>query len=177
MFCVVFRSAYSHRPIRDAGDLIVLLCVVFRSAFFLLFSGVSGSAAYIALRCFAVGLFIRSEFPCKARLCKFPQKNFRNSSVLRRFCHPKLSKDRAIFFLYCDPLHFVAILLHSAFWVHHGVCSGSQAGGSAPMLTMHRGARIPRRPPSFAVSVKKRPAEVGNGNYRRTDRSTYIRTN
>ncbi len=32
MFCVVFRSAYSHRPIRDAGDLIVLLCVVFRPA-------------------------------------------------------------------------------------------------------------------------------------------------
>lgn len=32
LFCVVFRSAYSHRPIRDAGDLIVLLCVVFRPA-------------------------------------------------------------------------------------------------------------------------------------------------
>lgn len=28
LFCVVFRSAYSHRPIRDAGDLVVLLCVV-----------------------------------------------------------------------------------------------------------------------------------------------------
>ena len=99
-------------------------------------------------------------------MCKFPQKNLRNSSVLRRFCHPKLSKDRAIFFFYCDPLHFVAILLHSAFRVHYGVCSGGQAGGSAPMLTMHCGARIPRRPPSFAVSVKKCPAEVGNGNYR-----------
>ena len=32
LFCVVFRSAYSHRPIRDAGDPVVLLCVVFRPA-------------------------------------------------------------------------------------------------------------------------------------------------
>lgn len=117
----------------------VLLCVVFRPPFFLLFSGVSGSACII-LRCFSVGLFIQSEFPCKARC--------------------------ASFFFYCHAFHLVASLLHSAFRVHHGVCCGGQAGASAPMLTMHRGARIPRRPPSFAVSVKKCPAEVGNGNYR-----------
>lgn len=139
---------------------LVLRCKRFRVYYFALF----------------FGRFIHSvRVSVQSPLYKFPQKNLRNSSVLRRFCHPKLSMDRAIFFFYCDPLHFVAILLHSTFRVHRGVCSGGQAGGSAPMLTMHRGARIPRRPPSFAVSVKKCPAEVGNGNYRRTDRSTYAR--
>lgn len=161
LFCVVFRSAYSHRPIRDVGDLIVLLCVVC--------DRLSSSCSEVqSVPRVLLSIVLRSvysfgpSFRVKP-LCKLPQKNFRNSSVLRRFCHPKLSKDRAIFFFYCDPLHFVAILLHSAFRVHHGVCSGGQAGGSAPMLTMHRGARIPRRPPSFAVSAKKCPAEVENG--------------
>ena len=81
LFCVVFRSAYSRRPIRDAGDPVVLLCVVFRPPFFLLFSGASGSAR-IALRCSSVGLFIQSEFPCKARCASF----LRKTSAIQVFC-------------------------------------------------------------------------------------------
>ena len=104
LFCVVFRSAYSHRPIRDAGDLVVLLCVVFRPPFFLLFSGVSGSAC-IVLRCFSVGLFIQSEFPCKARCASFLRKTY----AIQVFCGDFVIRNflRIVLFSFFIAIRFI----------------------------------------------------------------------
>ena len=104
LFCVVFRSAYSRRPIRDAGDLIVLLCVVFRSAFFLLFSGAICSAC-IVLRCFSVGLFIQSEFPCKARCASFLRKTY----AIQVFCGDFVIRNflRIVLFSFFIAIRFI----------------------------------------------------------------------
>lgn len=107
------------------------------------------------MRCFSVGLFIQSEFPCKARCASFLRKTY----AIQVFCGDFVIRNflRIVLFSFFIAIRFI---LSQFYCIPHSgsimaVCSGGQAGGSAPMLTMHRGARIPRRPPSFTASALK----------------------
>lgn len=135
------------------------------------------SVPRVLLRCFSVGLFIQSEFPCKARCASFLRKTyaiqvFCGDFVIRNFLRIVLF----FFFLlrsasFCR--NFIAFRIQGSLW---RLLRRSGRRFGADVDDAPRSAHTSPSAFFYRFRIKMCPAEIGNGNYRRTDRSTYVRT-
>ena len=104
-FCAVLRSAYSRRPIRDVGDLVVLLCVVFRPALSSSCSQVQSVPRVLFCAVFRSVYSFKSEFPCKARCASFLRKTY----AIQVFCGDFVIRNflRIVLFSFFIAIRFI----------------------------------------------------------------------